>query len=325
MFWLNFLSFFFRTGEESVALSDCLQLAYLPSARHHLLALFPREVMILDMEINQAVCSFSLERNSPSFLQVIPCQQRDVLMCLHENGSVIMRVRRRVENNPYFIEPGDEASNDVNTSVDILYENKCQSDPLRLSKSSRLFGFMCCPTSERKVALLISDGRMIIWELKATRLQNTETSLMSEEALKASLPCDTDPEHLQCNINPNLTLANVIPPPLTSGSVIPNSTHYKFIMVSLSNTVSSPPTCSVMCPPLTTKNWANYKPLLAVGKRLVLILNVRFQKISMDMNTREGHWKFQGGGDLKGVSKAKITIILLLKESMNQNWNFQRG
>lgn len=252
-----------RAGEESVALSDCLQLAYLPSAHHHLLALFPREVMILDMEINQAVCSFSLERNSPSFLQVIPCQQRDVLMCLHENGSVIMRVRRRVENNPYFTEP-DERSNDVNSSVDIIYENKCQSDPLRLSKSSRLFGFMCCPSSERKVALLISDGRMIIWELKAKRLQG-EASVLSQEALKASLPCNTDSECLRYHVNPNLTLSDVIPPPLTSGNVIQNSVHYKFVMVTLSSSVSSPPTCAVMCPPLTTKNWGSYKPLLAVG------------------------------------------------------------
>ena len=222
--------------------------------------------MILDMEINQAVCSFSLERNSPSFLQVIPCQQRDVLMCLHENGSVIMRVRRRVAKNPYFVEPGDEASNDVNTSVDIIYENKCQSDPLRLSKSSRLFGFMCCPISERKVALLISDGRMIIWELKATRLQTSESSLMSEEALMASLPLDTEQSSVQDNVNPRLMLSNVILPPLSSGTVIPNSAHFKFIMTSLFSTVSSPPTCAVMCPPLTTKNWANYRPLIAVGK-----------------------------------------------------------
>lgn len=254
-----------RTGEESVALSDCLQLAYLRSARHHLLALFPREVMILDMEINQAVCSFSLERNSPSFLQVIPCQQRDVLMCLHENGSVIMRVRRRVAKNPYFVEPGDEASNYSNSSVDIVYENKCQSDPLRLSKSSRLFGFMCCPISEMKVALLISDGRIIIWELKATRFQTSEASFMSEEAMRASLPGEADQNSLSGGVNPQSMLSNVIPPPLTSGTVTANPAHFKFIMTSLSSTVSSPPTCAVMCPPLTTKNWAKYKPFIAIG------------------------------------------------------------
>lgn len=222
--------------------------------------------MILDMEINQAVCSFSLERNSPSFLQVIPCQQRDVLMCLHENGSVIMRVRRRVAKNPYFVEPGDEASNYSNSSVDIVYENKCQSDPLRLSKSSRLFGFMCCPISEMKVALLISDGRIIIWELKATRFQTSEASFMSEEAMRASLPGEADQNSLTGGVNPQSMLSYVIPPPLTSGTVIPNPAHFKFIMTSLSSTVSSPPTCAVMCPPLTTKNWAKYKPLIAVGE-----------------------------------------------------------
>ena len=234
--------------------------------------------MILDMEINQAVCSFSLERNSPSFLHIIPCQQRDVLMCLHENGSVIMRVRRRVAKNPYFVEPSDETTSDASTSVDIIYENKCQSDPLRLSKSSRLFGFMCCPVSERKVALLISDGRIIVWELKATRLQTTEASLMSEEAMTASLPLDAELGALHCSINPNLTLSNVIPPPLSSGKVIPNTTHFKFIMSSLSSTVSSPPTCAVMCPPLTTKNWSTYKPLIAVGK-----LSVKLQSCSSDL------------------------------------------
>lgn len=184
-----------------------------------------------------------------------------------------MRVRRRVAKNPYFVEPGDEGGNEGNNSVDIIYENKCQSDPLRLSKSSRLFGFMCCPTSERKVALLISDGRIIVWELKATRLQTGESSVMSEEAMTASLPCDAEQGALQCGTNPRLTLSNVIPPPLTSGTVIPNSAHFKFIMTSLSSTVSSPPTCAVMCPPLTTKNWANYKPLIAVGKLSHKILN----------------------------------------------------
>ena len=254
---------FFRAGEESVALSECLQLAYLPSSCHYLLALFPREVMILDMEINQAVCSFGLERNSPSFLQVIPCRQRDVLMCLHENGTIIMRVRRRVSQNPYFVDPGEDNS-DTNASVDIIYENKCQSDPLRLSKSSRLHGFICCPTTEQKLALLISDGRILIWELKARKLQISDSALMSEEALKASLPCNTDLSHPV--YSPSLTLSDVIAPPLTSGTVVPNSAHFKLILVGLLNSVSSQPTCSVMCPPLTTKNLVNYKPLLAIGK-----------------------------------------------------------
>lgn len=45
-------------------------------------------------------------------------------MCLYENGSVIMRVRRRVVNNFYFVILGEEV-NDINVLVDIIYENKC--------------------------------------------------------------------------------------------------------------------------------------------------------------------------------------------------------
>lgn len=260
---LEKLKFCFRSGEESVALSECLQLMYLPSRNHHLLALFPREVMILDMEINQAVCSFCLERNSPSFLQIIPCRQRDVLMCLHENGCIIMRSRRRVTRNPYFLDENERP--DPNMSVDIVYETKSQSDTLRLSKSSRLYGFQCCPISEKKLVLLISDGRVIIWDLKAKNCDTPDKSFMTPESLKVSIPVGSD----LCNAPPCpvLSLADVIPPPLTSGKVLPHSGHIKFVMCGLMSAVASPPTCAVMCPPLTTKNWANYKPLIAIGKK----------------------------------------------------------
>lgn len=218
--------------------------------------------MILDMEINQAVCSFTLERNSPSFVQVIPCRQREVLMCLHENGSVIVRLRRKVAGNPYLIDPGDENA-ESNTSVDIVYESKCQSDPLRLSKTSRLYGFMCCPTTECKLALLTSDGRVVIWKLKASQPHSSDASILSEEALQASHPVSTKLSSLQQSLV--LNLSDLIPPTLASGEVLPNSATFKFVMCSLIPAVASP-TCSVMCPPLTTKNYINYKPLLAVGK-----------------------------------------------------------
>ena len=88
-------------------------------------------------------------------------------MCLHENGSITVRVRRRIAQNPYA--PGESDNTDSNSSVDILYENKCQSDALRLSKASKLYGLMCCPVTERKIMLLISDGRVITWLLKGKR------------------------------------------------------------------------------------------------------------------------------------------------------------
>lgn len=39
----------------------------------------------------------------------------------------------------------------------------------------------------------------------------------------------------------------------------------KFVITGLLNGVVSPVTCLRMCPPLTTKNWSVYEPLIAVG------------------------------------------------------------
>lgn len=181
-------------------------------------------------------------------------------MCLHENGSIIMRSRRRITQNPYFF---NEYEKQESVSVDIVYETKCQSDTLRLSKSSRLHGFLCCPISEKKLALLISDGKIIIWELKAKKCQTPDNSFMSEESIMASLPVESVINGT--DLSPVMQLADVIPPPLTSGKVLPQPGYFKFVMTGLMNAVTSPPTCAVMCPPMTTKNWVNYKPLIAIG------------------------------------------------------------
>jgi hypothetical protein len=50
----------------------------------------------------------------------------------------------------------------------------------------------------------------------------------------------------------------------------------KFLMTGLLNGINSTITVVRMCPPLTTKNWNMYEPLLAVGSQLgsVQIVNV---------------------------------------------------
>uniref|UniRef100_A0A5F9CXV1 WD repeat-containing protein 11 n=1 Tax=Oryctolagus cuniculus TaxID=9986 RepID=A0A5F9CXV1_RABIT len=83
-----------KPSAEFITLNDCLQLAYLPSKRNHMLLLYPREILILDLEVNQTVGVIAIERTGVPFLQVIPCFQRDGLFCLHENGCITLRVRR---------------------------------------------------------------------------------------------------------------------------------------------------------------------------------------------------------------------------------------
>lgn len=68
---------------------------------------------------------------------------------------------------------------------------------------------------------------------------------------------------------PRTTVADMIGSATFTGEEGMRSEHevgFKFLLVGLLSGVSSPTTVLRMCPPLTTKNWNVYKPLVAVGK-----------------------------------------------------------
>ena len=125
--------------DEDVTTCECLQLAYHRACRHHLILLYSREILILDLDINQTVSVIPMERTGSPFLQVISLKQRDILMCLHENGSVTLRVRRRTIRAPAQATPANVGTESENSSVDafdVFYDHRCQSDSLRITKST---------------------------------------------------------------------------------------------------------------------------------------------------------------------------------------------
>ena len=116
----------------------------------------------MDVASKQAVGSILLERNSSSFLQVMPCRQRDVLYCLHENGSVSVRVQQS-QNLPVSI---PTSPLDVAPPCGIQYELHSQSEPLRISKTCKVFSASFCPKTERSAAVLTSEGRILLWDME---------------------------------------------------------------------------------------------------------------------------------------------------------------
>ncbi|KAI8499468.1 WD repeat-containing protein 11 [Branchiostoma belcheri] len=65
-----------KGGEDTVTLNECLQLMYLRSCRNHLLLVYSKELLILDLEIKQTVGIVAIERSGSPFLQVnIPGSQ----------------------------------------------------------------------------------------------------------------------------------------------------------------------------------------------------------------------------------------------------------
>lgn len=85
---------------------------------------------------------------------------------MHENGCISIyekqtnQIRKQSHKN-------DEAIENIYNQLEVSYDYNLlyQSDPIRLTKSNRLFGFTICPTSQKHLSVLISDGRVLKYEI----------------------------------------------------------------------------------------------------------------------------------------------------------------
>ncbi|XP_009324305.1 PREDICTED: WD repeat-containing protein 11 [Pygoscelis adeliae] len=256
-----------KPSAESVTLNDCLQLSYLPSKRNYMLLLYPREILILDLEVNQTVGVIAIERTGVPFLQVIPCFQRDGLFCLHENGCITLRVRR--SNCSITGTPNEEP--DPDPVQELIYDLRSQCDAIRVTKTVRPFSMVCCPVNENSAALIVSDGRVMIWELKSSISgRNMRNSSSSASPLYSPVSFCGIPVGAFQNKIPDLSLDNMIGQGTVAGeeqlkSSFLQEVHLKFLLTGLLSGLPLPPFAIRMCPPLTTKNIKQYEPILAVG------------------------------------------------------------
>ena len=132
------------------------------SYRHHLLVLYPKEILILDLNIMQAVGSIFLERNTSPFVQVFACRQRNIIYCLHENGCISVRSCQH-KNLPDTVSPSPL---EVAEQLEVNYIIQALSEPLRTSRNCTVHELLVCPVTERRVVVLMSDGKLLLWELE---------------------------------------------------------------------------------------------------------------------------------------------------------------
>ncbi|XP_072042557.1 WD repeat-containing protein 11-like isoform X2 [Amphiura filiformis] len=292
------------TGEEpdpSMALNECLQLCYLQSRRNHILLVYPREILILDLNIHQTVGTIPMERSGSPFQQVYPCKQRDVLMCLHENGSISVRVRRKaliVASTPSAATtPVDQSFIGLhgdfywNDPQDVIYDLRCQSDPLRVTKHVRAFGLACCASTERYAALIMSDGRILIWTLMTVEHHSTTVSNSLSHVVLTPLyspgfshnyddfeivpPPSSGLSNQVQKPTMKTSLADMICQPELKGEVGVQKPDrgilFKFVLTGFTSGIAATPTVIRVCPPLTTKNLHIHKPLVGIGTSVGLV------------------------------------------------------
>eukprot|EP00117_Sycon_ciliatum_P023491 scpid39681/ scgid1226/ WD repeat-containing protein 11; Bromodomain and WD repeat-containing protein 2; WD repeat-containing protein 15 len=283
-------------GASEVPMSDCLQIAFLKACRHHICLVYPKEILIIDLSVQQTVGFVVCERNSTAFVSVMTCRQRDVLFCLHESGSVSLRVRQPYLSvtrvySPDMSSPGSPTSTSESPE-EVSYALHCQSDTLRLSKSVNISSAQVCPMDERSVSLVLTDGRVLMWDLLSTALDSGPARMPPAcvqtpvEVTTASSTALEGDRHQRVEA-PCTCLSDLIPPqwaiemdspshhvatPVSSGSIPlagggANATPSKlqFVLTGLTQSVMLNATCMRMCPPLTSKNFSNYEPLCAVG------------------------------------------------------------
>ncbi|XP_062608661.1 WD repeat-containing protein 11-like isoform X2 [Saccostrea cucullata] len=279
-----------KEESDQVALNDCIQLLHHQSCRHHLILVYPREILILDLEINQTVGIIPMERAGSPFVQIVSLRQRDVLLCLHENGSVSTRIRRKTNAITTPASEGHGAFDDSPppVSMDVTYDLRCQSDGLRVTRHSRVSSMSCCMVTESSVALVVTDSRVVFWDMilldGGTEI---ETSPQLDSKSKFPIVSNSPPPQLSLSdMIGRLPVVNHDHPSVLKGRAVA----LKFVMTGLLNGVVSPISSLRMCPPLTTKNWSVYQPLLAVGSStgVIQIINISSGLIVKEFSVHTG-------------------------------------
>ena len=249
---------------DSLTLSECLQVMHHRTVRNHLLLVYLREVLIIDLDIGQTIGIVTVDRGSPPILQAYASAQRDVIFLLNESGTLSLRVRKKLYNvasTP--MEPIRNLSKSVSTTsitttgsvdgvsmdnyaveniLEIVYEQKAYSEGIRLPKNAKILGMAANPISDKNFAMFTTDGRIFFLNLSASSSSQQATK-RPQMCLDDLLPSVLDIRTPSAESDPSLKL-------LTSGIL---------------SGLALPPFVVRMCPPLTMKNLNEYIPYMAIG------------------------------------------------------------
>ncbi|KAK6635197.1 hypothetical protein RUM44_000448 [Polyplax serrata] len=257
--------------DDTMTLSECLQVAYHKSIRHLILLLYSRELLILDLHIKQTVGVIpTMEKAASPFLQVYSCKQRDILYCLHESGSVTVKMKRKTGGA---CSPTDALSRtpsiasletSTDTQLEVGYDHRCSSEPVRQIRGLQILGISVNPVTETRIALYLNSGKIVFLELLPV---NTSESNYNFAMNFVSSPLSKGPVR-------KFSLNEILPPLMNDVTIQPPG--LRLLVMGVLPNVAAPITALKMCPAITTRNWHQYTPLLAGGTTggLVQIFNI---------------------------------------------------
>ncbi|CAF0830559.1 unnamed protein product [Adineta ricciae] len=162
-----------------VSLNDCIQVLFHPIHRHLILIVYPREILIFDLQILQTVGTILCEKNSAAFYKIYGCSRRDAFICFHESGTISVRNRHLENSSIAALQSFNTALTDF--IVDITYDLVYYSDPFRLSKNTRICSFCVSPKNETVISVILTDGKVLFWNIDQKELSTSATVEMNNE------------------------------------------------------------------------------------------------------------------------------------------------
>ena len=149
------------------SLNECLQLSFHRCLRHIICLVYSREILLVDLRIHHTVAVLvSTDRSYSPLQQLLLCRQRDVLICVHESGSLSGRIRRGIVQPTEAATPSHSPWNAPELEVELHYEQRSQTDSIRLTKNNKILGAALHPLLESRAVLLLSDGKLYFYDLR---------------------------------------------------------------------------------------------------------------------------------------------------------------
>ncbi|GAA56192.1 WD repeat-containing protein 11, partial [Clonorchis sinensis] len=237
----------------SISPPDCLQVCYHGYRKDCVLFVFRRKITIASLLTSQALGTISLDRTIPSFCGVYSCIQRDVLICLHENGGLSVYAHSGlicpVKGTHSSSRPAS-ATTSRSKQARVAIESYTY-DLIASVEGSRRFRQTFRPVftvdQAREVSIAVSgtEGRVQFWHLRPLPLQ----MLSSEQ-----------PQSLE----PFWCLSDIVPHQPGLG----RSKKLCLQMSSIYTSNKTNPTVCRVCPPYLSSSFAavtGHKSLVAVG------------------------------------------------------------
>uniref|UniRef100_A0A914CEA4 WD repeat-containing protein 11 n=1 Tax=Acrobeloides nanus TaxID=290746 RepID=A0A914CEA4_9BILA len=133
--------------------SSVVQIQHHEAYANLLFVLFQNEVFMFEVTSKQIIYSTQIDSNT-SLCRILPCAERDAYFLVNLNAFVSLRVAKII-------------SSDDRLNSKLTYARICYNEAPRLSAKNRVMGATLCPISQSSVALLLSSGKVLIYELRS--------------------------------------------------------------------------------------------------------------------------------------------------------------